>query len=87
MTGPLLTLQVHEALRAALRAGLSSVACSLDLEKSTTTVQPESEGWRWEGQRFPYLEACKDRTIYYWDGEGFRVAARYAGALYKLVPT
>jgi uncharacterized protein len=87
MMPPLLTLQVHDSLRAAARAGAASVECSLDLEKSRTTVAIAEDGWRWQGARYPYLEACKDRTIYYWDGEAFQAAARYAGALYKLVPT
>jgi hypothetical protein len=84
---PLLTWRVCESLRGALRAGASSVECSLDLDRSRTSAELEGDGWRWEGRRYPYLEDCKDRTIYYWDGEAFQVAARYAGALYKLVPT
>jgi hypothetical protein len=36
---PLLTLEVHDALRAAARAALASVGCSLDLQWSTTTVE------------------------------------------------
>jgi len=87
MPGPLLTLRVHEALRAAVRAGVLSVECSLDLERTRTTVDVGAEAWRWDGRPYPWLDDCKDRTIYYWDGEAFQVAARYAGALYKLVPT
>ena len=44
-------------------------------------------GWTWKGQRFPYPGSCKDRTIYYWDGETFQPAARYTTSLIKLVPT
>jgi len=87
MAGPLLTLEVHATLRAAARAGEPTVECSLDLERSRTTVEVDAEGWRWQGQRFPYLETCKDRTIYYWAGESFQPAARFTSSLVKLVPT
>jgi len=87
VTDALLTRGVHEALRAAARAGQPEVECSLDLGRSRTRVEVNAAGWRWQGRAFPYLERCKDRTIYYWDGESFQVAARYASALYKLVPT
>jgi uncharacterized protein len=87
MTGPLLTLRVHENLRAAARAGAPTVECSLDLERSTTTVEVGEAGWSWQGQRYPWLETCKDRTIYYWTGEAFEPAARFATSLIKLVPT
>jgi len=87
VTVPLLTSEVHGVLRAAAGAGLSEVECSLDLGRSRTRVEVNAAGWRWQGRAFPYLERCRDRTIYYWDGESFQVAARYAAALYKLVPT
>jgi uncharacterized protein len=83
MTGPLLTREVDEALR----AGSSTVECSLDLGRSKTTVKVDAQGWTWQGRRFPYLESTKDRTIYYWTGDSFQPAARYAGSLIKLVPT
>jgi uncharacterized protein len=63
------------------------VECSLDLERSQTTVEVDVAGWRWGGQRFPWLETCKDRTVYYWAGEGFEPAARFTTSLIKLVPT
>jgi predicted methyltransferase len=81
--GPLLTKEVHDALR----AGAGSIECSLDLGRSRTTVAVDAEGWTWQGRRYPYLESCKDRTIYYWAGDAFQPAARYAGSLIKLVPT
>ena len=87
MTGPLLTLKVHEALRAAARAGAATVECSLDLERSRTTVELDAAGWRWQGGRFPFLEACKDRTVYYWDGGAFAPVQRFTTSLVKLVPT
>jgi len=87
MTGPLLTPKVHEALLAAVRDGTGIVHCSLDLERSTTSVEVGSGHWTWNGQRYPFLAACKDRTIYYWDGGTFQPAARYSRSLIKLVPT
>jgi predicted methyltransferase len=85
--GPLLTLKVHDALRAAARAGMQAVECSLDLDRSTTTVEVDAEGWSWRGQRFRYLDACRPRTIYCWTGEGFEPVARFTASLTKLVPT
>jgi predicted methyltransferase len=70
-----------------LLAGSDSVECSLDLDRTVTTVQLEEQHWIWDGQRYPYLEAAKDRTVYYWDGAAFAPMARFDGALIKLVPT
>ena len=61
--------------------------CSLDLERSTTTVEVDAAGWIWQGQRFPYLETCKDRTIYHWVADAFQPVARFTTSLIKLVPT
>jgi predicted methyltransferase len=85
--GPLLTLKVHEELRSAARSGTDTLECSLDLELSRTTVALEAQHWGWEGRRFPYLEACKDRTVYHWAGAAFQPVARYTNSLIKLVPT
>ena len=79
--GPLLTLQVHEVLRAAARNGARSVECSLDLERSRTAVEVGADDWTWQGTRYPFLDACKDRTIYYWAGAEFQPAARYTNSL------
>lgn len=84
---PLLTSKVHEKLRAAARQGGGAVECSLDLDLSTTTAEADAAAWSWQGQRFPYLETCKDRTIYHWTGESFQPAARFTSSLIKLVPT
>ena len=84
---PLLTLALHDALRAAAKTGAPTLQCSLDLNRSTTTVDISATQWTWEGKRFPYLDKCKDRTIYFWDGAAFQVAARFANSLIKLVPT
>jgi predicted methyltransferase len=84
---PLLTLKVHEALRAAARAGAPAVECSLDLERSMATVGVDHAGWTWQGRRFPWPEACRDRTIYHWSGETFEPVSRFTTSLIKLVPT
>ncbi len=84
---PLLTLKEHGILRAALQAGVPNVDCSLDLGRTTTTVAVGAEGWNWQGQLFPYLETCNDRTIYYWVDESFQPVSRYTTSLIKLVPT
>ncbi len=85
--GPLLTLKVHETLSAAARAGTPIVECSLDLDRSTTMVKLDDRGWFYQGQRFPYLDTCKDRTIYYLVDETFQPVARFTTSLIKLVPT
>ena len=87
MIGPLLTQKVQNALHAAARAGALTLECSLDLERSRTAVEVGVAGWTWQGQRFPYLASCKDRTIYYWAGEEFQPVARFTTSLFKLVPT
>src|SRR5579864_6793471 len=87
MTGPLLTLKVHEALQAAARDGRRVVQCSLDLERSAASVEVSPGHWTWKGARYPFLATCKERTIYYWAGDAFQPAARYANSLIKLVPT
>ena len=87
MTGPLLTLDTQRQLGAALAAGLVSLDCSLDLQRSLSPVQLHADRWTWQGQDFPFPQRCKERTIDYWDGSGFEPVARFAGALIKLVPT
>jgi uncharacterized protein len=74
-------------MRSALLAGASDLECSLDLDRSLSTVRVTQQGWSYAAGEFPWLEACKDRTIYYWDGAAFQVAARYTTSLIKLVPT
>ena len=87
MIGPLLTRKEHDLLHAAALAGAPAVECSLDLDRSRTTVEVRAAGWVWQGERFPYLESCKDRTVYHWDGEAFQQVARFTTSLIKLVPT
>jgi len=83
----LLTIKVHETLQEAVQAGVHHVECSLDLDRTITTVEVSANGWSWQGQRFPFLESCKERTIYYWIDGAFQPVARFAASLIKLVPT
>jgi len=87
LSTPLLTSKVHERLVAALQARLPSIECSLDLDRTVTLVEVRAAGWSAGGRIFPYLQACKPRTIYYWTGETFEPAARFSTSLVKLVPT
>jgi hypothetical protein len=82
-----LTLSEHEGLRGALQAGESHCKFSLDLGRSTEDIELRAEGWIRQGQLFPYLDNCKDRTIYYWTDGSFEPVSRYTTALIKLVPT
>ena len=85
--GPLLTHAIGSALLRARDAGESAWTGSLDLGRSNGTAALLADGWEWRGQRYPYPDKLKDRTIYWWDGEGFVAVSRYAGSLIKLVPT
>ena len=85
--GPLLTKPVVDALLSARASGAARLECSLDLQRSQTSVAVGPTEWTWEGRRYPYPERCKDRTIYYWDGASFQPAARFTASLVKLIPT
>jgi predicted methyltransferase len=87
MQMPLLTAPTLELLLAARQEGLIACQCSLDLQRSTTEVALHADRWRWQESQYPYPADLKDRTIYFWDGEGFKAASRYGAALIKLVPT
>jgi uncharacterized protein len=87
LTGPLLTAKNHDQLSRARRAGESRLICSLDLDRSTTEIELRTEHWFWQEQEFPYLDKCKDRTVYHWDGSSFEPVARFHESLIKLVPT
>jgi len=83
----MITRELTEALRAMAKGGEISPACSLDLGRTTTTVEPGEDGFTWEGQHYRFPLRCKDRTIYFWTGEAFEPAARFGDSLVKLVPT
>ena len=85
--GPLLTKTVHEQLHAAQQNGVPTVECSLDLERTTTIIAVNVDHWIWQGQSFPYLGTCNERTIYHWIDGSFQPVSRFTTALIKLVPT
>ena len=87
MIGPLLTLDVNDTLLATIRAGRTAVECSLDLRRLRTTVEVIADGWLWQGQHYPFIDHCKDRTVYQWTGSAFEPVQRYTTSLIKLVPT
>ena len=68
-------------------AGIGTLEISLDLQLSLTSIEIAGTDWAWRGQRYPYPELCKERTIYYWTGKAFLPAARFRTSLIKLVPT
>jgi predicted methyltransferase len=87
VSSPLITFEVHEKLLDARRAGAGVLECSLDLGRTTARVEIMENDWVWQGTAYPYLEVCKERTIYYWTGAAFEAVSRYTNALFKLVPT
>ena len=82
---PLLTLAVHESLLAARAAGARFVECSLDLGLSSTRVAITADAWVWNQHSFPYLERCRDRSVYSWIDSNFQPLARFSTSLIKLV--
>ena len=50
-------------------------------------VGVDETGWSWQGERFAWLQRCKERTIYYRNGDHFEPVARFNTSLVKLVPT
>ncbi len=84
--GPLLTLAVVEAIRGAARAGHASLECSLDLDRSRTTVEPGADTFRWNGRHWP-LPVAKERTVYHFADDRFMPVSRFTNSLIKLVPT
>lgn len=87
VTFPLLTLVEHTQLVRARDAGATHVDASLDLGRSLHSIEVHATGWSCDAATYPYLEGCKARTVYYWNGAEFRPAARFASSLIKLVPT
>jgi len=85
--GPLLIRATGDALLRARDAGEPAWSGSLDLGRGTDMATLFADGWEWRGRRYPYPGKLKDRTIYWWDGDGFAAVSRYAGSLIKLVPT
>jgi uncharacterized protein len=86
-TLPLITLPLLQKLAAARERGDARVTLSLDLGRTTATVELDREGWTWLKQRYPFPEDLKERTVYAWNGAEFEAVSRFDGGLYKLVPT
>jgi uncharacterized protein len=84
---PLLTSKVLEQLLLGRNSGAGIVECSLDLQRSMTTVEVGKDDWAWKNRRFSYPGKCKDRTVYYWTCGNFQPVSRYSSSLIKLVPT
>jgi predicted methyltransferase len=84
---PLLTRRTHDALTLARRAGAATATCSLDLERSQASVGIAKDRWSYGEHFFPYLERCKERTVYCWTGSEFEPVSRFTTSLIKLVPT
>lgn len=84
---PLLTREVHDVLHAAALAGSTALECSLDLGRTQTTVALDAQGWSVNGQRYPWMDHPRERTLYYWNGSTWEAVQRYSTALIKLVPT
>jgi uncharacterized protein len=84
---PLLTADVIQTLEAARRAGAAAAQCSLDLRRSTTQVEIQSECWIWNGMRYSYPKTHKAHTVYHWTEGQFQAVARFGTSLIKLVPT
>jgi uncharacterized protein len=84
---PLLTLEVANAIETARQGVVPQIACSLDLNRSQTTVEIGLDDWHWQDASFPYGGKIRDRTVYYWKGTEFEPLSRFSGSLIKLVPT
>jgi len=84
--GPLLTEEINDRLLEA-RGRAPTLECSLDLGRSTVQVLLAADCWTHADCDYPYLEKCKPRTVYYWDGDAFEPVSRYTTSLIKLVPT
>ncbi len=85
--GPLLTHDVAVALESARAAGATTWNGSFDLGRSRADAVLAADAWTLDGVAYPYPGALKERSIQWWDGEDFVVAARFGRALYKLVAT
>ncbi|KRA44338.1 MnmC family methyltransferase [Pseudoxanthomonas sp. Root630] len=86
-TGPLLTRDAANALRAARDRGDGVWPGSFDLGRTQGEARLGTDAWQWKEATYPYPEGLKDRTLYHWDGEDFAPISRFAGSLIKLVPT
>ena len=84
---PLLTADTAASLLAAHQQGAQHWHGSLDLGRSQGQALLEDGCWHWQGHRYPYPQRCRERTVYWFDGQDWTPVSRYAGSLIKLVPT
>jgi predicted methyltransferase len=84
---PLLTRATCDELQRARVARTTRLECSLDLGRSRTVVDVAEAAWQHDARAYPYLDHCRDRTVYHWHDAAWRPVARYGSALVKLVPT
>jgi len=84
---PLLTREVHDALRAAAAAGDTAARCSLDLGRTQCTVALDAQGWELDARHYPWMADCRERTIYHWQDDAWQPVQCHGGGLIKLVPT
>ena len=82
-----MTRPLHDALLAARERGAGTLEASVDLGRTRTSLGVGPDGWRCGPARYPYLERCRERTVYHWTGAGFEPVARFGTALIKLVST
>ena len=85
--GPLLQRADALALLAARDAGDATWTGSLDLGRGQGTATLAADHWTWDGVRYPYPQALKDRAVHHFDGEAFAPLSARGHALVKLVPT
>ena len=83
--GPLLTLDLLDAMRAALTRGERVWAGSLDLGRSHGEASLAEDGFAWRGIRYPWPGPLRPRTLYAFDGEAFALMARAGQAAWRSV--
>jgi predicted methyltransferase len=84
---PLLSRDLLALIRGALERGEGLWSGSLDLGRSRDSIELDAHGFVWRGGRYPWPEPPRDRTLLYWNGNGFAPVQRYTGKLIKLIPT
>ena len=86
-TGPLLTRPALDAMRNARASGHETWRGSLDLDRSQRDIALYDDAFVWGNRTWSFPARLKDRTIYFHDDADWEPAARFSGALIKLVPT
>ncbi|HYP78737.1 MAG TPA: hypothetical protein VEQ17_00495, partial [Steroidobacteraceae bacterium] len=77
LSPPLLTFAVAERLVVAQDRGEERLTVSLDLGRSTCTVETGADEWNCPLGSFPYPFGLKDRTVYGWTGSAFEAVSRF----------